>query len=422
MRDMPIDPDPTTSVPEVLGAPLALPCGAVLANRFAKAALSEQLGTREHAPSPGLEVLYHRWACGGAGLVLTGNVMVDRTHLGEPRNVVIEDERDLDALRSWAAAGASCADTTGSQLWMQLNHPGRQAPRFLDPHPVAPSAVPVRIGRMFATPRALTGGEVEGVIESYARAARVAQQAGFAGVQLHGAHGYLISQFLSPLANVRDDEWGGDAERRMRFLLELVRATRELVGASFPIGVKLNSADFQRGGMDVAGSMQVAAALAAAGVDLLEVSGGTYERAAMLDEPRRQSTIDREAYFIDYAREVRAVIGEMPLMLTGGFRSAAGMADAVASGACDVVGLGRPLTVEPDMPTRILDGAATRSSVTAKRIGIRVIDGLAEIQWHEAQMHRLAEGREPAPRLGVLRAMTGSLLRGGVDSLRRVRG
>ena len=216
----------------------------------------------------------------------------------------------------------------------------------------------------------------------------------------------------------------------MRFLLEIVRATRAHVGPHFPIGVKLNSADFQRGGMDVEQSMDVAAALAAAGIDLLEISGGTYERAAMMggsshagnDQPVRASTKAREAYFIEYAHAVREVVGELPLMLTGGFRTAAAMADAVTTGATDVVGLGRPMTIEPDLPARILAGIANESTVTPKRLGNRHLDGLAEIQWHEAQMHRLAAGQQPAPRRSVLRVMAASLVRDGMRSMRRLRG
>jgi 2,4-dienoyl-CoA reductase-like NADH-dependent reductase (Old Yellow Enzyme family) len=392
----------------------------VLSNRLAKAALSEQLGDSDHAPSAKLPVLYERWALGGSGLVITGNVMIDHHHLGEPRNVVVEDDRDLDALRAWALAGAVAAEENGSQLWMQINHPGRQTPRFLDPHPVAPSAVPVRLGGLFATPRALTIAEVEGLVARYASTARIAQQAGFSGVQLHGAHGYLISQFLSPVANIRTDEWGGDELGRMRFVLEVIKAVRAAVGPSFPIGLKLNSADFQRGGMDVDASMRVAASVSAAGIDLLEVSGGTYERPAMMGN-QRSSTQEREAYFIDYARQVRSVLGGVPLMLTGGFRAASAMREAVASGDVDVVGLGRPLTVEPDLPARILSGDSAGSELQSKRFISRQLSGLAEIQWHERQMHRLASGKDPDPHQSLTRTMAASLLRDGFRSLRKLR-
>jgi 2,4-dienoyl-CoA reductase-like NADH-dependent reductase (Old Yellow Enzyme family) len=226
---------------------------------------------------------------------------------------------------------------------------------------------------------------------------------------------------LSPITNIRDDEWGGDEQRRMRFVLEVVRAIRREVGAAFPIGVKLNSADFQRGGFDHEASMRVVEALGAEGIDLLEVSGGTYERAVMMGQGERASTAAREAYFIDYARDVRART-PTPIMLTGGFRSAGAMADAVQSGATDVVGMGRPLTVEPDLPRALLAGASAGSDLTPKRIGIRRIDGVVEIAWHTMQMHRLAAGRAPAPGRSPLRAMLRTVTRDGINSVRRVRG
>lgn len=416
MGDAPHADDP-------LAAPLQLPCGVQLTNRLAKAAMSEQLGDRRNAPTTRLATLYRAWATGGAGLVITGNVMVDRSALGEPGNVVVEDERDMELLRAWAAA----ADGTDCSVWMQLNHPGRQSPRFLSPHPVAPSPVPMRSGRAaFAPPRQLRSDEIVDVIDRFANAARVAQRAGFAGVQVHGAHGYLVSQFLSPHTNRRDDEWGGDLSRRMRFLLDVVGAIRAVVGPEFPVGVKLNSADFQRGGLEEEDSVRVVGALQDAGIDLLEVSGGTYERAVMVGAARprgseRASTSSREAYFIDYARRVRAVC-DVPLMLTGGFRSGEAMRAAVSIGDVDVVGLARPFSVAPDLPRELLDGTVDRSFVRPIGTGIRRLDGLAEIAWHTQQLHRLSAGRAPAPRRSVARALGQALVTNGTTALRRVRG
>ncbi|HET9989164.1 MAG TPA: hypothetical protein VFQ65_11600, partial [Kofleriaceae bacterium] len=254
-----------------LDAPLTLRSGATLPNRLAKAAMSEVLGDATGAPTDALVRLYERWGRSGAGLLITGNVMVDRGGMGEPNNVVIVDDRDLARLRAWATAGQA----HGARLWMQLNHAGRQSPRTLTPVPVAPSAIPMKgFFGVFAKPRALEAHEIEALIARFAAAAVVARDAGFAGVQIHAAHGYLISQFLSSRTNRRDDAWGGDAARRSRFLLEIVRAIRAAVGPAFPIGVKLNSADFQRGGFTEEESLEVIRLLDAEGVDLLEVSGG----------------------------------------------------------------------------------------------------------------------------------------------------
>lgn len=410
----------TIITPAGLGQPLELPRGARLANRLAKAAMSEQLGDRANAPTEDLVRLYERWGREGAGLLITGNVMVDRRHLGEPRNVVVEDDRDLDRLRRWARAGQA----GGSRVWVQINHPGRQAMWFAGGNrPVAPSAIAPKIPG-FVTPRALTGAEIEEIVGRYAATAAVLRRAGFDGIQLHGAHGYLISQFLSPLANQRDDEWGGDPERRRRFVLEVLRATRAAVGPDFPVGIKLNSADFQRGGFSEEESADVLAALAAEGIDLIEISGGTYEAPAMVDAApvQRESTRSREAYFLDYAERVRERVPGVPLMVTGGFRTTRAMGDAIGDGSCDLVGLGRPLAVEPDAAAGLVAGTRPRIDAGDKRIGIRAMDGAVDLYWHTRQLHRIGAGREPRPGEPAWRTVLAMVVDNGWGALRRRRG
>ncbi len=379
---------------EILSRPLTLANGSVIRNRFAKSAMSEALGTLDNRVTPGLAELYGRWARGGAGLLITGNVMIDRRHLGEPGNVVVEDERDLPALARWAQA----ATGKGAQLWMQLNHPGKQSPKMLNRESVAPSAVPFSksLQGMFATPRALTGPEIEAIIQRFATAAGVARKAGFDGVQIHGAHGYLVSQFLSPHHNRREDEWGGSSQKRMRFVIEVYKAIRAATGDDFNIGIKLNSADFQRGGFTEEESMAVAGTLSDLGMDLIEISGGNYESPAMATGRVKESTRKREAYFLSYAEQIRERVSA-PLMVTGGFRTARGMAEAVAGGATDLVGLARPLVVEPDLPDRILAGEDFVSSVRPIRTGIRAVDNMAlmEVSWYARQLSRMARGKAP---------------------------
>jgi 2,4-dienoyl-CoA reductase-like NADH-dependent reductase (Old Yellow Enzyme family) len=378
---------------DLLGSPFELPCGSVLANRIAKSALSEAMGTRDHAPTENLVRLYERWSSSGAGLLITGNVMVDRRALGEAGNVVVEDDRDAEMLARWAEASTR----HGAQAWVQLNHPGRQSPRTLTRQPVAPSAIGVTgTGGAFARPRALTTEEIHDLIRRFAVSARTVVEAGFTGVQIHGAHGYLVSQFLSPRANVRTDEWGGTPENRRRFLIEVVRAIRAEIGAGVPLGVKLNSADFQRGGFTEEESLLVVLALADEGVDLLEISGGTYESAAMMGVNTRESTRAREAYFLDYAEKVRAAT-DIPLMVTGGFRTAAGMTDALESGAVDIVGIGRPMALEPGFPAALLSGAVTASHVRPRGLGIAKLDGATEIAWYGQQLRRIGAGKSPNP-------------------------
>ena len=388
-----------------IAQPLTLSGGATLPNRIAKSAMSEVLGDADGAPTERLIRLYERRGRGGAGLLITGHVIVSMSGRGEPGNVVVEDRRHLGALRRWADA----AQANGSKLWMQINHTGRQSPRRLNPRPVAPSAVGMRgFFGAFAKPRALEDAEIETIIEQFVRTSIVAKEAGFAGVQVHGAHGYLVSQFLSPLTNQRTDRWGGSIENRMRFLLEIVRRMRAAVGPELPIGVKLNSADFQRGGFEVDDAKTVAKALEEAGIALLEVSGGNYESPAMSTggdkKPVRESTRQREAYFLEYAREIRAVT-KVPILLTGGMRTAQTMNDVVASGAVDVVGIARPMTFEPDLPAKLLSGEATEAAQVNLRTGIKRVDDMLQVFWFQQQLHRMGDGLDPDPKLGLWRAI-----------------
>lgn len=409
---------PTRTAVELLAEPLTLRCGATIPHRIAKSAMSEQLGDRRNEPTPELVELYRRWARGGAGVLLTGNVMVDPAALGEPRNVVLARQPDSETYRPWAASVAG----TDAELWVQLNHPGRQSPRFLSREPVAPSAVPLAARGLrpaFAPPRALTTTEVDGVIEKFVSAAATFVRAGFTGVQLHGAHGYLISQFLSPLSNQRTDEWGGDPVRRRRFLLELVRRTRAAIGDGVPLSVKLNSADFQRGGFTEEESLDVVRELGEAGIDLLEISGGTYERAAMMGMTK-SSTASREAYFLDYATRARAVT-DVALMVTGGFSTADGMAEALRGGAVDVIGLGRPMTVNPELPRQLLAGDDVRAERLCPKTGRKMADSLLEIQWHTQQLHRIGSGKQVDVQRGAYRSLAHAVIVDGGNVLRRVR-
>jgi 2,4-dienoyl-CoA reductase-like NADH-dependent reductase (Old Yellow Enzyme family) len=407
--------------------PIRLPCGQTLANRLVKPALNEALGDRRGAPTPRLEALFRRWGRGGCGLLITGNVVVDRRHVAEPGNVAVEDGRELDALRRWAAAGRE----HGARVWMQINHPGRQAhPVASRARPVAPSALPAGMPGA-RVPDVLGEAEIAGLVRRFATTAAVAQAAGFDGVQLHAAHGYLISQFLSPLANVREDGWGGDPERRMRFILEVTRAVRAAVGDAFPVAVKLNSTDFLRGGFTEAESQRVVERLVTEGVDLVEVSGGTYEAPAMMGA-QAASTREREAYFLAYAESVRRRAGDVPLMVTGGFRSRAAMADAVARGACDLVGVGRPLCLDPDAAHELLSGRRDRIDAGDVRLGLRPVigrlmdlraaDSALDVQWHTDQIHRIAAGGEPDPGRAWWRTLGRAVLRSGRGALHGGRG
>ena len=412
-------------VSALLSMPLTLPCGAVLPNRLAKGAMTEGLATADGRPTAELETLYTRWSLGGAGMHLTGNVQIDRDHLERPGNVIIDREPDVAmraALASWATAGTQ----GGNHLWMQISHAGRQTMASVNPHPKAPSAVKLGMpGGQFGAPVALTDPEILDLINRFAVAAGAAQAAGFTGVQIHAAHGYLLSQFLNPRANLRTDDWGGSLENRARFLMEAIKAVRAAVGAAFPISVKLNAADFLRGGFDFGDSLMVARWLQAAGLDLLEISGGSYEQPAMMDmaglEPRAEqevaaSTVEREAYFVDFAVAMKAEIA-MPIMVTGGFRSRKAMDHALSTGAADLIGLGRPLCVDTSGPSRLLGGADVldraedRLALFPSWLGWlrsfkmgKAVDGFAVQFWYYAQLYAIGRTGRTDPGMSVFAA------------------
>jgi 2,4-dienoyl-CoA reductase-like NADH-dependent reductase (Old Yellow Enzyme family) len=293
-------------------------------------------------------------------------VQIDGDHLERPGNVIVDSEPTLpmrEALARWAAAGTA----NGNHFWAQISHAGRQCQKNVNPRPKAPSAIKLGLpGGQFGDPVPMTGEDIESVVSAFAHCAKVLINAGFTGIQLHAAHGYLLSQFLSPRSNQREDKWGGALENRARLLLSCVARVRAAVGPSIPISVKLNSADFQRGGFDFSESLQVTKWLQEASVDLIEISGGTYEQPRLLnlegiepieDQGVAQSTRAREAYFVDFAEAMRREI-TIPLMVTGGLRRLDAMNEILQTGCADMVGIGRPMCVVTDAPAQLLDGVA----------------------------------------------------------------
>ena len=374
-------------------------------NRVIKGAMSEALANTAGEPNHLHLGLYEAWAKGGLGCAITGNVMVDARAKNEPGVVIVETERDLAKLKQWADLGKQ----HGMVQLIQLSHPGRQCPKGLNKETVAPSAVPfsAMLATTFATPRALREDEILDLIQRFATSAVICEKAGFEGVQLHGAHGYLISEFLSPLTNKRTDQWGGSIENRTRFLLEIYKAVRAATSESFIISVKLNSADFQKGGITEEEVISVFKAIDEAGIDLIEISGGTYEAPAMAgakSNQRKESTIAREAYFLDFAEKIRKEV-KCKLMVTGGFRTVKGMNAALESGACDFIGIARPLAVETDLTDRLIAGQDVKYAVNPIKTGIPFVDKMAimEIIWYAAQFKAIGEGKAPNPKLSPLK-------------------
>ncbi|WP_067844410.1 NADH:flavin oxidoreductase/NADH oxidase family protein [Nocardia lijiangensis] len=379
-----------------LFSPLQLRSGQVLRNRIAKAAMEEGMAGRAQLPDERLIALYRRWGAGGAGLLITGNVMVHAEALTGPGGIVLDADAPLEPFVAWAQAGKAA----GAAMWMQISHPGRQVQARMPGVVWGPSDIAVDVGRhskRFGRPVAMTSEQIQATIARFVTTAQRAELAGFDGVEVHAAHGYLLSQFLSPLVNTRTDEWGGSLENRARLLLEIVRAIRAAVSPSFAVAVKLNSADFQRGGFDADDAHRVIGMLASLGVDLVEVSGGSYESPAMSGRPTDGRTAAREAYFLELATEL-AETSALPLMLTGGI-SRRETAERVLANNVAVVGMGTALSVTPDLPNRWREGLAATGTMKPVTWSDKSLASLAEMARVRYQMRRMAAGNNPA--LGV---------------------
>ena len=416
-----------TKTMTVITDKLDLPCGVEIKNRICKGAMTEGLADAQNRATSHHVNLYDRWSSGGAGILLTGNVQVDHRFLERPGNVVIEGQQtneQLSRLISYAEAGTK----NDTHLWMQISHAGRQTPASVAETPVAPSEVQLQMpGAQFGKPRALSHEEILDIIQKFAHCANIAQDTGFTGVQIHGAHGYLISEFLSPDINLREDEWGGTLEKRAKFLIETVRSVRKAVGVNFPVSLKLNSADFQKGGFSHEDAIQVATWLNEEGLDLLEISGGTYEQPHLVGidmglnperaEKRRESTIAREAYFLDYAKDIRTIFNG-PLMVTGGFRSTKGMNNALNENACDVIGIARPFCIDPDIANKLLNSNVSETPTLEKtmQLGpgwlglnspfsvIKGINGWGQQAFWCLNLIRMGEDSDPDLNLGIFKA------------------
>jgi len=318
--------------------PLVLPCGIVLKNRIGKAAMSDSLGDGAGRPTSAQGRLYERWAECGLALSIIGEVQGDPFAAEKPGNLVLNGESDLEAFAALARRGGD----HGAQIWPQLGHAGAMA------HPpIGRARGPSALDLHGLRAEALSVEAIAALPGQFAETARLARRAGFGGVQVHAAHGFLLSQFLSPLFNRREDAYGGPIGNRMRLLLEVVHAVRAAVGSEIAVAVKLNVTDRLEGGLMPDESLEVIRALDTMGIDLIDLSGGTYFPGAVSASDSGGSG----PYFVDFARRARRETS-VPLMATGGFKTHAKARAAVASGAVDMVGLARALVVAPDLPSR----------------------------------------------------------------------
>ncbi|MFC8292096.1 NADH:flavin oxidoreductase/NADH oxidase family protein [Streptomyces sp. NPDC057242] len=391
-----------------LFSPLPLRSGQVLKNRIAKAAMEENMAGAGQLPDERLFTLYRGWAAGGAGLLVTGNVMVHAEALTGPAGVVLDERAPLAPFAEWAEA----AKSGGGAVWMQINHPGRQVASGMPGVVWGPSDIGVGLGRhsgRFGRPTAMTPRQIEETVTRYAVTARRAEEAGFDGVEVHAAHGYLLSQFLSPLVNKRTDRWGGSLENRARMLLDVVRAVRSSVSPSFTVAVKLNSADFQRGGFDADDARRVIGMLEPLGVDLVELSGGSYESPAMTGRPTDRRTQAREAYFLDLARDLVGT-SPLPLMLTGGITRRA-TAERVLDSGVAVVGMGTALAVTPDLPDRWHRSREADRPLRPVNWSDKALASAASMAQVRHQMRRLARGGGTRPGIHPVVALVSEQLK-----------
>jgi len=365
-----------------------------LSNRLAKAAMEENMADEGQIPSQALLRLYQRWANGGTGLLITGNVMVDGRAMTGPGGIVLDKSSDIAPFKAWVQA----AKQNNTHVWMQLNHPGRQVYAAMGGDVLSPSDVAIDLGKhsgLFSQPRAMTLQDIEQLIQRFIDTAVRAEQAGFDGIQIHAAHGYLISQFLSPLTNKRQDEYGGSIENRMRLLIAVIKAVRAEVSPSFAVGVKINSADFQRGGFDADDAKVVILAMNELAVDLVELSGGSYESPAMQGNTADGQTLQREAYFLDFAKEI-AQVATMPIMTTGGVRRLA-VAENVLAQGIDIVGMGTALAMNPSLPNDWKKDSTLSAHNPIVQWRDKTLSALATMAVIKRQLHRMGKGKRPKP-------------------------
>ncbi|MFD2164804.1 NADH:flavin oxidoreductase/NADH oxidase family protein [Thalassotalea euphylliae] len=391
--------------------PLTLPSGIKIKNRLVKAAMEENLAAPNQLPGTELMHLYQTWAKGGVGLIITGNVMVDHMAMTGPGGVALEAETDLTPFRSWALA----AKHNDTKVVMQINHPGRQVFKNMGGKVLSPSDIALDMGKhshMFPKPKAMTEEDIEDVITRFAVTAQKAQEAGFDGVEIHAAHGYLISQFLSPLTNKREDKWGGSIENRARFLMEVLKLVRANVDEHFIVSVKLNSADFQRGGFDTDDAHQVVNMLEGLNLDFVELSGGSYEAPAMQGKTADERTLAREAYFLEFAEQIAAT-ATMPIMVTGGIKRLP-VAEQVLAANVQLAGMATALAMTPDLPNKWQQDSSFVGEIPTVTWQDKTLSGLATMAVVKRQLKRVAKGKSPhdspSPIVSLIKDQVGKAL------------
>ena len=332
----------------ILFSPIALG-GVTVPNRFVRSATQDYMASETGEATDRQVELYSRLAEGEVGLIISGHAYVRKEGQASPRQLAVSDDRYVGGLGRLAAA----VHRFPSRVFLQIAHAGRQTKESLCRcTPVSASAVYDPVSKVM--PRELGAGEVEALVTAFVQAARRAREAGFDGVQLHVAHGYLLSSFLSPHTNRRTDEWGGPLENRARVVVEAVAGIRSLLGPAFPVIIKLNSTDFLEGGLTLDESVRAAVLFEGAGVDGVEVSGGMAEAGRGSIWPGLRKPAD-EGYFVEAAARVRAAVN-VPVIGLGGIRTLAVAEKMVADGRVDLVSMSRPFIRDPFLVRSFREG------------------------------------------------------------------
>ena len=360
----------------LLGRSLELPCGVLLKNRLVKSAMSDSLADGEGNPTEAQIRLYERWAQGGVALSIIGEVQGDPRFPEKPGNLVLGAGSTPEALQALAARGS----IEGTHIWPQIGHAGALSHAPIS-RPAGPSALEVGSLRCAG----MSMDEVQQLPEMYARAAKRAKDVGFTGVQIHGGHGFLLSQFLSPLFNRRTDRYGGSIEARCRIVLEVIDSVRRAVGPRFPIGTKINSSDQLEGGLTQEDSLEAIRILDTTSIDLIEISGGTYFPGAKSSSEATSGG----AYFVDFAQRAQSKTS-VPLVATGGFKSRAEAIGALTSGAVDMVGLARAMALNPSLANEWL--AATSNDPDFPRFEAAPPGGITA--WYTMRLTAVGNDRD----------------------------
>ena len=329
-----------------------------LANRFVRSATAERMARANGSLLPGAAQLYKELARGGVGLIITGHAYISPEGQAHAWMTGI----DRDSLLPGLQEATDATHEAGGKIAIQINHSGGLKEVHLDQSPpLAPSALLYEQTGHQA--RELSEEEIEQIIEQFGQAARRALLANFDAIQIHAAHGYLTNQFLSPLTNRRTDRWGGTSENRMRFLLSVYQRVREEVGAEYPLLCKLAISDFKEGGMTVEEGMEVAEALAAEGIDALEISGGLAGSRYVKGRSDLE-WMKKEGYFSPYTQGVKERV-KVPVILVGMMRHLEVMERMVEEGYADLIALCRPFIREPDLVNRLRYGLQPGSTCTS---------------------------------------------------------